>query len=42
MQETKENAPENTSDTEPSNTNTEQKQNNDIVRYDDWGNEIGE
>lgn len=38
MQETEQDASDNTSDTKPS--NTEQEQNKDIVRYDDWGNEI--
>lgn len=38
MQETEQDTPDNTSDTKPS--NTEQEQNKDIVRYDDWGNEI--
>jgi len=38
MQETEQDTPDNMSDTKPS--NTEQEQNKDIVRYDDWGNEI--
>ena len=42
MQEQNNKTTENSSDTKPSNAETtlEQKENTNVVRYDDWGNEI--